>query len=466
MWSNRRNRLRILQELALGLSAEGRVDEALATVDEAMAVVEAHRRPPRGAGADLLHLRADVLHDAGRLEDSETAAREAIAVRRGFGDLDADQTSRLSASLELLANVLTKARRLEEAEALSAEVVALRVHMVWPEQARALLNRSATLLESGRAEEGLAVALELVRGAVARPGQSGMSDPSFVQGLSNLGVLLRHNGRWREALAVQEMAASELRTLAALGGPEDIAELARALANHSLMQIECGHPEEAVAPDAEALALREELAAVSMSAFGPELSESLNNHAVLLHKLERHEEAEPVARRCVDLRRSLHAAQPGAYERKLANALATHTEMLFQCGRADDAVDVGREAVERFAALEAAEPGQHTLWLSSALDSLAGALAGAGQEEEAFAASHDAVARGVEAHAVHGAGVGDTFAQVLLAGAERHAALHRQQALAWADEAVALLLALSVDEPEAHAVALAHARDVRALLGA
>ena len=46
-----------------------------------------------------------------------------------------------------------------------------------------------------------------------------MSDPSFVQGLSNLGVLLRTNGRWSEALAVQELAVSELRALAAARRP-------------------------------------------------------------------------------------------------------------------------------------------------------------------------------------------------------------------------------------------------------
>lgn len=467
MWSTRRHRLRALQALALGLASEGRVEEALATVAEAGDLVRsAGRRAPRGADADVIHLRACVLHDAGRLEDSEAAAREAVAVRRGLGALDDDQTSRLSDSLELLANVLTKERRLEEAEALSAEVVALRARMPWPEQARALLNRSATLLESGREEEGLAVALELVRGAVAGPGQSGMSDPSFVQGLSNLGVLLRRNGRWSEALAVQDLAVTELRTLAQLGGPESVADLATALSNQAMMQIDCGRPEEAVAPGGEALALRAELAAASMAAFGPELSVSLNNHAVLLHKLERHEEAEPVARRCVDLRRGLHAVDPGAYERKLANALATHAEMLTRCGRAQEAVVVGREAVERLVALEAAEPGQHTMWLASALDSLAAALAGAGREDEAFATSRDAVARAAEGHAAHGAGVGDALAEVLLAGAERHAARHHQQALAWADGAVALLLALSAGQPEAHAVALTHARDVRARLGA
>jgi predicted nucleic acid-binding protein len=56
------------------------------------------------------------------------------------------------------------------------------------------------------------------------------------------------------------------------------------------------------------------------------------------------------------------------------------------------------------------------------------------------------------------------LAQMLLACAERHPARHRLQVRARADEAVAVLRALFVDEAEAHAVALA--QDVRARLGA
>lgn len=465
MMFRRRNDLRALQELALGLSGEGRVEEALATLDEAVAVVRATRRAPRGAYADLVHLRAYVLHDDRRLEESEAAAREAIAVRRGLGALDTDQTARLADSLELLANVLISSRRAEEAATLSAEVATMREAMPWPEQARGMLNRAAALLEAGRGAEGLEVALDLVRGAVARPGQSGVSDPSFVQGLSNLGVLLRRNGRWSEAIAVQDLAVTELRVRAGLGGRDEVADLARALSNQALMHLECGHRELAVAPGEEALDIREQLAGSSFGAYAPELAESLNNHAVLLHQLGRHEEAEPVAKRCVELRRRLHASQPWAYERALANALATHAEMLTHLGRGVEAVGLAREAVERFRSLEQAEPGLHTSWLAGSLDTLAGALASAGEEPEAYATSSAAAARARTAYDTHGAGAGDLLAQILLACAERHARERLPDARRWADEAVALLEVLSVDQPEAHAVALAHAGEVRAALG-
>lgn len=122
----------------------------------------------------MLHTRASVLHDAGRLQESEASVREAIAVRRGLGDvLPRDQVARLSDSLELLANVLTADRRLAEADALSAEVLTMRERVGWSERARGLLNRSATLLAAGREAEGLEVAMELVRGALDQPGESG-----------------------------------------------------------------------------------------------------------------------------------------------------------------------------------------------------------------------------------------------------------------------------------------------------
>ena len=444
----------------MDLCSSGRFEEALATVDEAEALGQRLRF---GMAAfvvpDLLHTRAAVLYEAGRLDEAVQVARDATAARRSLGSIDGDQLSRLSDSLELQANALTRLRRLDEAETLSAEVLAMRARLPWAERARALLNRSATLLEAGREEEGLEAALALVRGAFARPGSTGISDPSFVQGLSNLGVLLRRNGRWSEALAVQEIAVGELRSLAVLGAHEARGDLARALANQSLMHLECGRPDDALAPGAEALAIREELAAVSWDTFGPELADSLNNQAVLFHKLGRPADGEEVAERCVEIRRGLHASQPSAYERKLANALATHAEMLTRSGRADEALDIGREAVDRFLALESAEPGQHTWWLASALDTLAGVQAGCGLED-AFATSDAAVACGRQAYAANPAGLGDTLAQVLLACAERHASDHGAAALAWAREAEEVLAALAVEEPEAHAVALAQAREL------
>lgn len=409
----------------------------------------------------MLHTRASVLHDAGRLQESEASVREAIAVRRGLGDvLPRDQVARLSDSLELLANVLTADRRLAEADALSAEVLTMRERVGWSERARGLLNRSATLLAAGREAEGLEVAMELVRGALDQPGESGVADLSFVNGLVNLGVLLRFNGHWEQALAVQQQAVTELRPLAATGDEDLRADLATALCNHSLMFTECGRPEDGVASGAEALAIREELAAGSPEIFGAVLTESLNNQAVVLYKLGRHEEAEELAARCVDLRRDLHAARPRAFGRKLANALTTHAEMLTHCGRAEVAVEVGREAVERMVALEAAEPGDHTLWLAAALDTWAAALAADGDEARAFDTSGEALARARVAYGNNPAGVGDVLAQTLMACAERHGAHRREAAVTWVDEALEVLRSLAVDQPAAHAVALARAEEL------
>jgi tetratricopeptide (TPR) repeat protein len=455
--------VRLLQELAMDLCSSGRFEEALATAQEAEALGQRLRFGMAGIVApDLLHTRAAVLYEAGRLEEAIQVAQDAIDARRGLGSIEGDQLSRLSDSLELQANALTRLRRLDEAEALSAEVLAMRARLPWPDRARALLNRSSTLLEAGRPEEGLAAAAELVRGAVAGRSGSGPSDPALADGLTNLAVLLRMNGRWREAKDVQALAVTELRLAVARGGHTAVADLARSLANQSLMHLESGHAADAEAPGREALELREQLAARSPLILA-ELTDSLNNQAAVLDELGRAAEAEVLASRCVELRRRLQDDQPETHARRLANALGTHCHMLAACGRAEAGVVVGREAVDVLRRLFADDP-TNAPWLAHALDSLARASADAGFEAEALELSEEAVAVGSQALSANPGGFGGAQAAILVACAERHAGSSPARARAWVDEALRLLTELSAAEPEAYAVALARAERVRATL--
>ena len=464
MWETRGRRIRAVYGQGVEQLEQQRYDDAIASLDKAVALVrESGRLAPMLA--DVLHTRAVALQRAGRWVESEASLRESIDVRRALADpLPAPQVERLADSLELLAEMLTQGRHFADADALRVEVLGLREHAEWSEWARGLLNRSGTLLQSGRTEEGLAVATQLVREALEQPNSSGVADPSFADGLVNLAVLLRSGGHWDEALGVQEVAVETLRPLAGLGDDELAADFATALANHSIMHLECGWLEEAVAPGAEALAIREELAGRVPASFAPALTDSLNNQAAVLHELGRHEEAEPLARRCVELRRQLHAERPRAYERKLPNALATHAEVLVACGRGAAALPPAREGAERMAALEAAEPGAHTIWLASALDTCAAALAASGDAREAFTTSGDAVVSGRTAYERSAGAAGIPFTQVLLACARRHRHDQPDQALAWAEEAVSVLRDLSAHEPEAHALPLARAEALRAEL--
>lgn len=442
---------------------EGRYDEAVAAFDEALVIARPRRRFAQ-AVPDLLHSRGGALLASGRFAEGESSVREAIAVRRGLAKrLPAEQVARLSDSLELLATMLTEDRRLEEADALLREVVALRGDGTWEDRARGLLNRSAALLAAGRDEEGLAVALELVQGERAQMIVAG-ADQTFVEGLGNLAVLLRRNGHWEQAVAVQRMAVEQLRPLAGAGDATLRSDLASALSNHSVMHLERGRHEEALEPGAEALAIREELAEHAPVLYTADLTDSLNNQAAILHELGRHEEAEHLAGRCVALRRALHADRPRPFERRLANALATHAEVLTACGRGDEAVGPAGEAVERLDALESAEQGQHLPWLASALDTLAGALSATGQVGPALDASGRAcdVARAAYDDLPRAAGL--PMAQVLIACAKRHAGDDPDRARRWANEAVGMLRALSEDEPAAHAQPLARALEVRARL--
>lgn len=461
----RATRVAALQGLALQLAGDGRFEESLATLQEAMALADRLRF---GAApyvrADLVHTRAHVLFDAGRWEEAADTARASAAARRDLGAFDSDQLSRLSDSLELLANALTRLRRLEEADAISAEVVAMRARLPWPDRARALLNRAAMLVEAGRHEEGLAVATELVRAAPTRAGVPDLGDPALVDGLANLAVLLRLNGRWREAVSVQALAVDQLRLAAAVGGTAASADLAVALANQSLMHLERGRPGEAEGPGQEALEIRERLARHSARHL-EDLADSLNNQAIVLDRLGRAEAAEVLASRSVELRRRLHEQQPAAQERRLANVLGTHSHMLTACGRPEAGVVAGREAVDRLRRLSVTDAGTTAPWLAGALDSLAEAGAAAGSYAECLAASRDAVDTGRRAAAANPSGFGGTYAEILLGCAERCRPItgsDPDECLAWVREAVDLLTGLGADEPEAYELLLGRARGVLA----
>lgn len=458
-------RVAALQGLALQLSGEGRVEESLAAVQEAVAIAGRLRfGAARFVQADLVHTKAHVLFDAGRWEEAADAARAAIAARRDLGAMDSDQLSRLSDSIEVLANSLTRLRRLDEADAASAEVVAMRARLPWADRARALLNRAAVLTDAGRHEEGLAVATELVRSAPTRGGGPDLGDPALVDGLVNLAVLLRLNGRWQDAVSVQALAVDQLRPAAAdacrLAASAD---LAVALANQSLMHLEMGRPGAAEAPGQEALDIRERLARHSGKHL-EDLSDSLNNQAIVLDRLGRTEEAEVLASRSVELRRRLHERQPAAHERRLANALGTHCHMLTACGRPEAGVVAGREAVDRLRRLADIDPATAP-WLAGALDSLAAAGAAAGLDAECLAASREAVDTGRRAARSSPSGFGGTYAEILLGCAERCrpiAGVDPDECLAWVREAVDLLGVLGADEPEAYELLLERARGVLA----
>ncbi|WP_416955006.1 tetratricopeptide repeat protein [Nocardioides sp. T5] len=452
-----------LQELGMGLSAQGRFQEALVTLQEAEAI--AHRVRFGMASfvvPDVVHARAVVLHDAGRWDEAIDAARESASMRRAAGAMDSDQLSRFSDSLEVMANSLTRLRRLEEAEAISAEVMAMRARLPWSERARALLNRAATLTEAGRHAEGLAAVVELARSARDRPA-SDAGDATYVAGLVNLGVQLRMNGRWREAIEVQGLAVGELRLAAQVGGDEELGDLAIGLANLANLHLESGRAADAEPPGAEALALRERLARRSPAAL-PALTDSLNNQAIVLAELGRTADAEPLADRCVELRRRLHDAQPHAFDRALANALVTHCHVLTRAGRAEAGVVAGREGVDLLRVLADRDPLAHLAWFAGALDTVADAMAAAVGPEQALAASEESVAVARRALADNPAGFASSHAAILLAGAERHAAGDPDRARAWAAEALDLVSGLAVAEPEAYAVVLERARRVNASL--
>ena len=256
--------------------------------------------------------------------------------------------------LELLAIVLTQAaRRLEEAEALSAEVVALRASVpTGRERARPCSTGRRRCWSPAGMEEGLEVALELVRRCASRgPGRAALSDPSFVHGLSNLGCCCATTVGGARPSRCRTWRSSSCGPWPDAAAPVDVADLASG----------------AVQPGADAARVRARRARRWRPARRPwpcartwlrcrwrpsvrAVGQPQQPCGAAAQARSATSDAEPVARRCVDAA-APPAMQhsPHAYERKLANALATHAEMLTRCGRGHEAVEAGREAVERFA---------------------------------------------------------------------------------------------------------------------
>jgi glycosyl transferase family 25 len=157
---------RVICERALERHRQGRLEEALAAYDEALA-----RRP---GDADVLINRGSVLLDAGRYDDALAAFDGALATKPDD-----------FATLNMRGLALERLLRLEEALASYEEAIAAR-----SDSTEALYNRANVLADLRRFDEALndyAVVLA--------------SRPDFLPALYNRALILDQLGRFQEALA-------------------------------------------------------------------------------------------------------------------------------------------------------------------------------------------------------------------------------------------------------------------------
>ena len=392
----RRNQLRALQELALGLSGEASVEEALATLDEADALWRSTRRPPHGSYADIVHLRAFVLSHAGRWTESEAAAARRSLDARGWarstptrgGDC---QLPRAPGQRPTLRTGST--RRCPGRGGVDDACRHVLAH-----QARAAQPLGHP--RRGGPRGGLRAALDLVAGSVAPPGRSDRRS-DVAHELVDL-ELLQHNGRWNKAVAVQHLAVTELRVLAASRGQRGRRQPHPGVGQPGAHAPGVREVRGAVGPGEEALALREQLAAVSTAASGPDLSDASTARSCCTTSTATRRPCRwraaastcaapstpqnlvPTARagpRPRHVRQDAHPLQPPGRGGRGRGAPSSGSRRWRRTNRTPNAVARG------------------------SLDTLAGALACGGEEAEAFGTSHDATGRARSSYAAHGAGV-------------------------------------------------------------
>ena len=287
----------------------------------------------RAGTANNLSVR---LSDLGRREEALAAVEEAVALYRELATARPDAfRPDLATALTNLSNRLSDLERREEALAAVTEAVAIRRDLATarpdafrPDLAGTFNSLSNRLSSLGRREEALAAVAEAV--AIRRDLATARPDafrPDLAMSLNNLAGDLSLLGRREEALAAVTEAVALYRDLATARPDAFRPDLAGTLNNLSIFQSDLGRREEAVAAAVEAVALTRDLATARPDAFRPVLAMSLYNLALSSNEAGRREEAVLAAREAVDLYHGLVQVYPDAFGDNLADAQGLLSEL-------------------------------------------------------------------------------------------------------------------------------------------
>ena len=340
----------LLNNLSVRLSDLGRREDALAAIEEALAIQRdlAAARPDvfRPDLATSLNSLSNRLSALGRREDALAAIEEAVAIRRDFAAARPDAfRSDLATSLNNLSNHLSDLGRhedalaaIEEALAIQRDLAPARPDAFRPDVARSLTNLSGRLSDIGRHDDALVAieeALPVYRDlAATRPDAI---RPVLAFSLNNLSNRLSDLGRSEEALAAIEEAVAIQRDLAANRPDAFSPGVVRSLNNLSNRLSALGRREDALAAIEEAVAVYRNLAADRPDAFRPDLAASLNNMSGCLSALGRREDALAAIEEAVTIRRDLATARPDAFRPDLANSCGARGTILRAMERHSDA---------------------------------------------------------------------------------------------------------------------------------
>ena len=413
-----------LVDLSNRLGNLGRREEALAAIDQAVAIYRqlAQARPDAFL-ADLatsLNNQSNRLADMGRRDEALAAIEEAVRIRRDLVRLAAGRDwpgqlrpEEAAAIGELVANrpdlaedwhpfrpvlhaltgtalpdladslnnqadlAAADLRRSEEAGFAGREAVDIRRYLAgaWREQV----------------DPGLAAALT----DAFLPDLAALTEaflPDLAASLNNQSNRLAKMGQEWEALAAIEEAVDIRRRLAEARPGAFLPDLAMSLNNQSSCLADMGRRDEALAAIEEATAIYRRLAEARRDAFLPDLAMSLNNQSNRLADIGRPDEALAAIEEAVDIRRRQAEARPDAFLPDLAASLNNQSNRLADIGRRDEALAAIEEATAIYRRQAEARPDAFLPDLAMSLNNQSNRLADIGQPDEALAAIEEATA--------------------------------------------------------------------------
>ncbi|MFE2413840.1 acyl carrier protein [Kitasatospora sp. NPDC059408] len=352
----------VLIELSNRQSDMGRQEEALATIEEAVA---AFRLLARADPAPHLHTLAKALNnlsnrlgDLGRREEALTVIESAVRIRY---------------------------RLAEESEEAFAE------H--FPDYAMALNNMSTRLSDLGRHQEALETAEEaLVAHRLLAELDPDAHLPDLARITSNHAVRLAALGRRDEARSALESALTTCQDLAERRPDAHLPDLAMVLGNLAVELGALGRAEEALAMSERAVAAYRTLADGHPGAHLPDLAWVMSNLSARLNAVGRTEDSLAAAEQAVTMYEGLAEVNPDAHLADLATALDRKFLRLFALNRVDEALAAVVRAVSIYRGLAGHHPDLHLPALARNLHSLAAALTALGRSEEALAALDESIA--------------------------------------------------------------------------
>ena len=310
-------------------------------------------RHQHGAGQDAEIARLDNslarwLISLERADEAMADVEEAVAIRRRVadGELAGDQAHDfLAMSLSNKANCLTQLGRRNEALAAIQEAVAIRqrpADTFKPGLAASLITMAGCLNRLRRYEEGLAAIEKAV--TTYRQLAADRPDPfesDLAIALTSQSISLRELGRHKDALASIDEAVALHRRLAEARPDVFLENFAISLNNQAACLGELGRLDDALTAAQETVRIRRRLAAIRPDAFLPGLALALINlsEAMAGMALKTIEES-------VSIHRRLLKKHPDTYTGFLVESLSTQSNRLSERGYPGLAHQVITEAIE------------------------------------------------------------------------------------------------------------------------